>query len=467
MLNKTLATALLVSFGWIFGLVNAAETGQAAPPAIDPYQPVEYVELTHPEWTRKATIYQVNLRQFTPEGTFRAFESHLPRLKDMGVDILWLMPIHPIGEKNRKGKLGSYYAVRDYYGVNPEHGTPEDFRHLVNRIHEMGMYVIIDWVANHSAWDNALVTKHPDWYIKNREGNFEPTPWRDYDDIVDFDYSQPGLRKYMTDALKYWIEEYNIDGFRCDVASFVPIDFWENARRELDQIKPVFMLAEAADRDLHKRAFDMTYSWALWDHLHGITRAGKSLQGLTEGYIAEHVSIWPRDAYRMNFIDNHDKNSWEGTQFSNFGDGLNAAIVLTGTIDGMPLIYTGQEAGLDRSLNFFDRDTVEWKDHPIGKLYKTLFHLKHEHPALWNGKWGGTMERIKNDNMGQVIAFVREKDGDKVITIVNMSGKPATATLESKYDAGTYTEVFTGEKYKLVDNAKVTLAPWEYHVYVR
>lgn len=231
------------------------------------YQPKEYVEITHPEWSKNATIYEVNVRQYTPEGTFKAFENHLPRLKNMGVDIIWLMPIHPIGVQNRKGTLGSYYSVKDFYGINPEFGTMKDFQHLVDKIHAMGMYVIIDWVGNHSAWDNSLATQHPDWYTKTREGNFQPTPWYDWDDVIDFDYDNPDLRKYMTEALKYWVKETNIDGCRADVAGFIPTGFWENARQELDLIKPVFMLAEWESRDLYKKSFDMTYSWTLWNEL--------------------------------------------------------------------------------------------------------------------------------------------------------------------------------------------------------
>ncbi|MFC4413093.1 alpha-amylase family glycosyl hydrolase [Kaistella carnis] len=201
------------------------------------YQPKENVEITHPEWSKNATIYEVNVRQYTPEGTFKAFENHLPRLKKMGVDIIWLMPIHPIGVQNRKGTLGSYYSVKDFYGINSEFGTMKDFQHLVDKIHAMGMYVIIDWVGNHSAWDNSLATQHPDWYTKTREGNFQPTPWYDWGDVIDFDYDNPDLRKYMTEALKYWVKETNIDGYRADVAGFIPTDFWENARQELDLIK--------------------------------------------------------------------------------------------------------------------------------------------------------------------------------------------------------------------------------------
>ena len=231
------------------------------------YIPKEYVEITHPEWSKNATIYEVNVRQYTPEGTFKAFEKHLPRLKNMGIDIIWLMPIHPIGEKYRKGKLGSYYAVKDFKGVNPEFGNMQDFKHLVDEIHKLGMYVIIDWVGNHSAWDNSLAKEHPDWYTKNRDGNFQPTPWYDWDDVIDFDYNHPEFRKYMTGALKFWVKEANVDGYRADVAGFIPVDFWENARKELDEIKPVFMLAEWESRDLYKKSFDMTYSWTLFDKL--------------------------------------------------------------------------------------------------------------------------------------------------------------------------------------------------------
>ena len=208
------------------------------------YQPQPFVKIKHPQWAESAVIYQVNLRQFTPEGTFNAFKAHLPRLKELGVDILWLMPIHPIGVKNRKGTLGSPYSVKDYYGVNPEFGTLDDLNALIAEIHRLGMYVIIDWVANHSAWDNPLVEQHPDWYSKNKNGNFQSTPWYDWDDIIEFDYHNATLRQYMTEAMKYWVRETDIDGFRCDVAGFVPTDFWNNVRRELDEIKPVFMLAE-------------------------------------------------------------------------------------------------------------------------------------------------------------------------------------------------------------------------------
>lgn len=426
------------------------------------YQPEQYVEITLPEWAKNATVYELNIRQFSEEGSFKAIEPQLTRLKKMGIDIIWLMPVQPIGETHRKGTLGSYYSVKDYLAVNPEFGTEEDFRSLVSAIHQEGMYVIIDWVANHTSWDNQLVTAHPDWYRKSRKDTFQSTRWRDYDDIIEFDYKSPELRKYMTEALKFWIREYDLDGFRCDIASFIPIDFWENARTELDAIKPVFMLAEAEDRELHRKAFDVTYNWTLWNILHQIALNERSVKTLTEAYIAEHVSIFPKEGIRLNFLDNHDKNSWEGDQYSNFGDALKAATVFTVIMDGMPLVYSGQEAGLNRSLEFFEKDPIEWKAHENEALYTALFALKHQNKALWNGKYGGEMVRIVNDRMDQVISVVREKDGDKVLAFMNLSDDPARAQFDTSFDTGTYTNLFTGKEQKIPETLILDMVPWEY-----
>lgn len=429
------------------------------------YQPKEYVEITHPEWSKNATIYEVNVRQYTPEGTFKAFENHLPRLKNMGVDIIWLMPIHPIGVQNRKGTLGSYYSVKDFYGINPEFGTMKDFQDLVDEIHAMGMYVIIDWVGNHSAWDNSLATQHPDWYTKTREGNFQPTPWYDWDDVIDFDYDNPDLRKYMTEALKYWMKETNIDGYRADVAGFIPTDFWENARKELDLIKPVFMLAEWESRDLYKKSFDMTYSWTLWNELRQAVNHQK-LGGLVE-YLSHDVNTVPRNAYRMTFTDNHDKNSWEGNPYLNFGPGLKTAIVMTGVVNGMPLCYSGQEAGLNRSLKFFEKDPIVWKHDENEELFTKLFHLKHNNQALWNGKYGGEMIRVVNDHQDQIISFYREMNKDAVLPILNFSDKEVAVNLDTKYYKGTYEELFTGKIYQISDQTSVKMEPWSYLVLVK
>lgn len=428
------------------------------------YEPKNYVEIITPEWVKNATIYELNIRQFSKEGTFQAVKKQLSRLKKMGIDIIWLMPIHPIGEVHRKGTLGSYYSVKDYYGINPEFGSEEDFKDLIKAIHEAGMYVIIDWVANHTSWDNELVEKHPDWYMKSRKNTFQSTRWRDYDDIIEFDYKNPALRKYMTEALKYWVKEFDIDGYRCDIASFVPIDFWENAREELDAIKPIFMLAEAEDKELHRKAFDSTYNWTLWNILHLISVQGLSVKTLTEAYLAEHVSIFPKKGIRMNFIDNHDKNSWEGNQYSNFGEALKAVIVFNVIMDGIPLVYSGQEAGLNRSLEFFEKDPIEWKNHEFSKLYTKLFKLKHKNQALWNGQYGGEMVRIMNDKMDQVISFVREKNGDKVLSIINLSKDHLIVQFDTSFDQGIYINLFTGKKRNVDSTMIVTLDAWQYTI---
>lgn len=428
----------------------------------DRYQPKSYVEITLPHWAKNATLYELNIRQFSQEGNFKAVIKQLPRLKELGIDIIWLMPIHPIGELNRKGSLGSYYSVKNYLEVNPEFGTEEEFKQLVQAIHDEGMYIILDWVANHTSWDNHLVYDHPEWYKKSRKNTFQSTRWRDYDDIIEFDYSQTELRRYMTNALKYWVKEFDIDGFRCDIASFVPIDFWENARAELDETKPVFMLAEAEDKDLHRRAFDATYNWTLWNILHQIAINHYSVKTLTEAYLAEHVSIFPKEALRMNFIDNHDKNSWEGTPCSNFTDALNAVTIFTFLMDGIPLVYNGQEAGLCRSLEFFEKDPICWQEHPNKNLYSTIFNLKHRNQALWNGRYGGEMVRIMNDKMEQIVSFVREKNGDKVLVFINLSKDDVLVQFDTSFDKGLYKNLFLNTETIVEDTLIIDMAPWDY-----
>jgi len=448
----------------------ASQTEGAVSPAANqpnPYQPIPYVKIKHPEWSKNATIYQINTRQFTPEGTFRAAEKQLPRLKELGVDIVWLMPIHKIGEKNRKGILGSPYAVQDYYSVNPEFGTLDDVKHFVEAAHQQHLYVILDWVANHTAWDNVLVHDHPEWYARNWKGDFTPTPWEDWTDIIDLDYRQEGLRKYMTDALKYWVKEAGIDGYRCDVAGFVPLDFWNNARKELDAIKPVFMLAEGDSRDLHAEAFDMTYAWGWYDAVHQITTGKtKDLGGLI-GYYSSNQSAYPPDIMRMTFVSNHDKNAWDGTEFEQFGKGLEAAMVLSAVGDGMPLIYNGQEAGNAKRLKFFEKDPIVWKAHPNGDLYKKLIALKKKNTALWNAHWGATMIAVPNSRPDQVFSFVRRNDTDKVFVVINFSDQPQMVTFKDSLYHGKYTNYFGGQLVDLDASAKLNLKPWGYQVFVK
>ncbi len=448
----------------------SAQTGAATSATTEKktnlHTPKSYIKIDHPEWSRNAVIYQINTRQFTKEGTFAAAQQQLPRLEELGADILWLMPIHPIGENNRKGSLGSPYAVKDYFGVNPEFGTLEDLKSFIDAAHALGMYVILDWVANHTAWDNALVSEHPDWYVRDWKGDFHPTPWWDWSDIIDLDYSQPALREYMTGAMAYWVTEAGVDGFRCDVAGYVPLDFWDNIRRELDEIKPVFMLAEWQTRDLHARAFDASYAWDWHNAMHNIA-VNEADVGALFGYYSANESAWPEDAYRMAFISNHDKNSWEGTQFELFGDALEAAIVLSVIGEGVPLIYNGQEAGNPKRLAFFEKDPIAWREHPVGALYKQLFALKHQTRALWNGANGARMIPVINSEPDKVFSFVRFGDEDGVFALMNFSTEEKTVSFSESLHHGTYTDYFNGGEVTFDEAQKLTLASWSYRVYLK
>lgn len=452
---RLLLVALLTAF-----------TCTAATPAVDPYQPQPYVKLQHPTWTKDATLYQVNVRQFSKEGTFAAVEKELPRIKTLNVDIIWLMPIHPIGAQNRKGTLGSPYSVKDYYGVNPEFGTLADLKRFVATAHGLGLKVILDWVPNHTAWDNPLAQQHPDWYQHDWKGKPRPTPWWDWSDIINLDYRSPGLRKYMTEVMKYWVRDIGIDGYRCDVAGYIPLDFWNHLRKELDAIKPVFMLAEWESRDLHAEAFDATYAWSWYESVHKLCKGQADVSALFT-YYAWNEGFYPDNIMRMTFVSNHDKNSWEGTEFEQFGAGLEAAIVLSVVGEGMPLIYNGQEAGYNKRLEFFEKDPIQWRAHPMADFYRKLFAFKKSNSALWNANWGAKMVQVVNSRGSKVFSFVRENEKDKVFAVLNFTAEPQTFKLTDGPYAGAYTEFFSGEKATIADGAELTLPAWGYRVFVK
>jgi 1,4-alpha-glucan branching enzyme len=423
----------------------------------------------HHEWSYNLSIYEVNVRQYTSAGTFNAFETHLDRLKNMGVGILWFMPIHPIGVQNRLGSLGSYYSVKDYYGINPEFGTLDDFKDLVDSIHAKGMYVLIDWVGNHTAWDNTLTLTHPEWYIKDDGGNFTPPPGTDWTDVIQLDYSKPELREYMINAMKYWITEANIDGFRFDAVSFVPIDFWTTAITQLKNFKPgIFMLAEGDGTQYQSAGFDMSYAWGLLGFGNGILiniAEGINNANVVNAYSTQENINYPAPHYRMYYTSNHDENSWYGTVFEEFGNAAEIFAVLTSTFRSMPLIYSGQEAGLDHRLAFFDKDEITWQPHPFEQIYSTLLHLKKENKALWNGNSGGQLQRVTSTNNPAIFAFVREKDECKVFAIFNLTGNEQIVTLNGTLYTGRYRDVFAGDSILFDDSSEVTIPAWGYEVY--
>ncbi len=436
----------------------------AAPVDVDTPKP--YVQFQHPDWAKNATLYELNTRQFTPEGTLAAAEAQLPGLAKLGVGILWLMPIQPIGEVERKGSLGSPYAVRDYRVVNPELGTLADLRRFVATAHKLGMHVILDWVGNHTAWDNVLVKAHPDWYVHDEKGRFQPTPWYDWADIIDLDYDQPALRRYMRESLQYWVREADIDGYRVDAAGLSPLDFWEQAASDLRLMKPVFLLAEWESRDLHARAFDATYAWSWWDSLKLIAEGRADATSL-HPYYAWNRKFYPRDAYRMLYTTNHDKNSWEGTEYEIFGPAAEAATVLSFISEGLPLVYNGQEAGNRKRLAFFERDPIAWKAAPEGELLARLIALKKGNSALWNGAAGAVMEPVPNSAPQQMLSFVRAQGDEKVLAVFNLSAKPATVQLMGERAAGRYRDFTTDAAIELAADATLTLPAWSYRVYVR
>ena len=392
--------------------------------------------MQHVSWSRSANIYEVNVRQYTPEGTLNAFAAHLPRLQQMGVDILWFMPIHPIGKLKRKGKLGSYYAVSDYKAINPEFGKLKDFKALVQQAHELGMKVIIDWVANHTAWDHEWVKQHPEWYLKNDKGQIQSyrydngTEVEDWTDVVGLDYSQKPLWTAMIQAMQYWVKETDIDGFRCDVAHLLPLKFWQQARAKLDAQKPMFMLAESDDAHLHDAAFDMTYDWALQDVLKKIAKGQADVRDLKD-YLASAANALPTDGYRMTFTANHDTNSWHNHDAGHFGDAFAAMAVIAATFPGMPLVYGGQESGLNKMLQFFEKDTIDWQNFKHEKLYANLLAMKKKHPALHNGALGAPVEVFDAENH-HILAFRRQKGIDVVSVQVNMSGQNQSFNLHGK-----------------------------------
>jgi len=416
----------------------------------------------HPDWVYPATIYEVNVRQFTPQGTFEAFASHLPRLKELGVDILWFMPIHPIGEKNRKGTLGSYYSVKDFKAVNPEFGTLDDFKKVVSEAHKLGMKVIIDWVANHSSHDNVWTTTNPDFYIRDSVGNL--VSQYDWSDVAKLDYQNPELRKAMIDAMKFWLTETNIDGFRCDVAFLVPTDFWNQARKELQKVKPVFMLAEAEHIDLLEYAFNAEYGWKLHHIMNNIAQEKLTATAL-DGYFLDTLATYPKQAIKMNFTSNHDENSWNGTEFERLGDGAKTFAAFTFTIPGMPLIYNGQEVGFNHRLEFFEKDQINWNDNgEFEKFYKTLTVLRKRNSALWVADKGADMERILTPESPTAYVFVRRNDKDKVLAIFNFGKNLAEINLNHELIAGKYNDIFSNTEIEFSANETLKLNPWEFRI---
>lgn len=397
----------------------------------------------NPEWAVNANIYEVNIRQNTPEGTFNAFAEDIPRLQEMGVKILWLMPIHPIGEKNRKGTLGSYYSIVDYTDINPEFGTKEDFKNLVQKAHDHDMKLILDWVANHTAWDAVWTETNPEFYETDEDGNFYP-PVEDWEDVIQLDVDNPEMQEQMIQAMEYWVREFNIDGYRADVAYMVPTDFWNRTRQRLEEIKPVFMLAEAEEPELHDHAFDMSYAWDYAQTIRDIGAGNATLQDLDRA-LEQNFDRFEKSDYRMFFTTNHDENSWKGSDTDLYGDNFENFAILSATVWGMPLIYNGQESVLDKQLAFFEKDEIEWDNYKYQDFYKTLLSLNSTNTALFNGVEGGGYLKMTTDHPDSIFAYKRVNQQDEVFVILNFSDDQQTFTFDSG-SQDEWSDVFSGQE---------------------
>jgi glycosidase len=409
----------------------------------------------------QSNIYEVNVRQYTPEGTFKAFSKALPRLKEMGVDILWFMPITPISVQDRKGVLGSYYAVADYTAVNPEFGTMEDWKSLVKEAQGMGMKVIIDWVANHSGADNRWIQSNPDFFIKGADGKLKFA--FDWSDTRDFNYWNPVLHDSMINSMKFWVKETGIDGFRCDVAAEVPRSFWQKATAELKKEKPdIFLLAEADIAWIHDAGFHISYGWDAFAQMKKVAK-GEASARVLDTVLRKMDETYPPNALKMYFTSNHDENTWNKADYQTMPGAIHAPFaVLTQTWkNSIPLIYSGQEEPFLDSLSFFYKDTILFNKYDRADFYKSLLHLRKKNPAL---AADAAYSKLATDKDDAVYCYMKEKNGKKVVVLLNLSSQPQTFKVSGAI-VGKALNLFSNKTEELKDNQIFTLPEWGYVVY--
>jgi len=409
-----------------------------------------------------AVIYETNIRQYSPEGTFDAFTKDIPQLKELGVKIIWLMPIYPISNTKSKGPLGSYYAITDYTKVNPEFGNLKDVKNLVKTAHNNGMFVILDWVANHTGWDHEWIKNHPDYYTKDAKGNIISPKGTDWTDVADLNYDNKSMRKEMIEDMSYWLKDVNVDGFRCDVAGSVPEDFWADATVKLKKIKPIFMLAEAWEPKLFKNGFDMAYGWDTYHIMNEIAQGKKNVHAWDKRR-SQIDSMYQKDDILMNFITNHDENSWNGTVKERLGDASNTMLALTYCTPGMPLIYSGQEYGMHKRLRFFDKDTITKVKGKVWALLEKFGKLKNTDIALNGGKNAASYQKINSSNNDNILIFKREKEGEKLFYMANLSNKEVSFTTNL---TGDFLDYISQEKIHFTKDKNLIFKPWEYKILV-
>ncbi len=437
------------------------------------------------EILESSVIYEANIRQYSPEGTFSEFTKDIPELKKLGVKVIWLMPVYPISMKNRKATpdlsiediedpeekkkyLGSYYAISDYTAINPEFGSMEDFDELVETAHDNGMYVILDWVANHTGWDHRWIEEHPEYYQKDEDGNVtdplnpdtgETWGWTD---VAHLNYENDSLWTAMKDEMVYWVKDKNIDGFRCDVAGNVKTEFWNYVVPELKKEKEIFMLAESEDKDLFYEAFDMGYNWE-GHHIMNEIAQGKMNVKDWDDYMTKIDTTYQKDDYLMNFITNHDENSWNGTVNERVGEASEAMLAFTYALPGMPLIYSGQEYGMDKRLKFFEKDSIPKEKGDLWELHVKLGELKNSYTALHGAKEAASYKRIVTSEDEYILAFERKKGKQELVFIANFSNQPQNFEISL---SGDYQDYLASHNVELISGQIHNLEPWGYKILI-
>lgn len=414
----------------------------------------------HPEWIMQGNIYEVNVRQYTPEGTFNAFAKHLDRLKAMGVQTIWFMPINPISKLERKGTLGSYYAVSDYTAINPEFGNLDDFKNIVNAIHEKGMKVIIDWVPNHTGADHRWLKEHPDFFVKDKQGKAAVA--FDWADVRQLDFTNTVMQDSMIEAMKFWVNKTNIDGFRCDVAWNVPAAFWKKSIPELQKMKSLFMLAEGDSTYLANSGFDAVYPWHMFKMMEKIAKEKRPAFAI-DSILTENKTRYPKNTIQMYFTSNHDENSWNHADFGTFPKEIHAPFaVLSQTLgNSVPLIYSGQEEPVLRALEFFEKDPITFKNFEREKFYTTLLELRKRNKAL---SANATFEKVAVGDANYVYAYSRKKRDHKILVILNLSSKAQTISITNNKLLGKTFAIFE-EKEVILNSNTFHMKPWGYEIY--
>ena len=417
------------------------------------------------DWVHTTNIYEVNVRQYTKEGTFNAFAKELPRLKEMGIQVLWFMPVTPIAEEKKKGLMGSYYACSDYVSINPEFGTLEDFKRLVKNAHDQGLKVIIDWVANHTGWDHKWTKEHPEYYqVDSTTGTFKVASGMD--DIIELDFKNPDLVNAKIDAMKFWVVECDIDGFRCDLGFWVELPFWKKARKELDAVKPLFWFGELDELKFpdYSQAFDVTYSWTWMHHTRHFYQEHLPISTL-DAILQQYESLGNR-SMRSWFTTNHDENSWNGTEYEKYGDLALPLAVFSCTWNGIPLIYSGQELPNKKRLEFFDKDIILWTGKfELHDFYKTLLDLR-KNPALRAGDDNAKTFRLKTTSDEQIFSYLRKNGDREVLVLLNLSSVAKLLfDISDPLVTGRFKNVFSKAENDFTTEKSFEMGAWEYLVY--